>query len=106
MVNVAGRSQDRVLVVEQNHESSPLSTLVRACNVRSLKTHDRFQLIRVYQAAMKNDELLKRQKKLNRVEEMLDAFRRKLVVLGRVEAGDEVRYRLAKHLLVQLFSYG
>lgn len=45
---------------------------------------------------MKNDELLKRQERLERAEEMLDAFRRKLVVLGRVEAaGEEVRQRVA-----------
>lgn len=61
----------------------------------SFATHDRSVLIRTYQTVMKNDELLKRQKRLNRVEELLDAFRRKLVVLGRVEAGEEVRHGVA-----------
>lgn len=52
---------------------------------------------------MENDELLKRQKRLKHVEEMLDAFGRKLVVLGRVEAGEEVRHRLANTFWYTLF---
>jgi len=44
------------------------------------------------QTVIKNEQLLNRQRKLDRIEEMLDAFRRKLVVLGRIEASEEVRY--------------
>ncbi len=50
----------------------------------------------VIQTVIKNEELLNRQRKLNRVEEMLNAFRRKLVVLGRIETSEEVRYAVLK----------
>eukprot|EP00752_Nemacystus_decipiens_P007273 g6510.t1 len=44
---------------------------------------------------MKNDELLKRQERLDCVEQLLDSFRRKLVVLERVEAGEQMRVAVA-----------
>lgn len=75
-----------------------MSNLVRACNGTLHTTSGRFVLIRAYQTTLKNDMLLTRQKRLKRVEEMLDAFRRKLVVLGRVDAGEEV----GKHLLAHV----
>ena len=66
--------------------------------------HDSVVLIRSYQTVMKNDELLKRQERLNHAEELLDAFRRKLIVLGRVEAGKEVRQKTGgEHLTNTLF---
>lgn len=53
---------------------------------------------------MKNEQLLNRQRKLNRIEEMLDAFRRKLVVLGRIEASEEVRYSVEKNVRQMRFQ--
>ncbi|CAM9137443.1 unnamed protein product [Ectocarpus sp. 13 AM-2016] len=58
------------------------------------KTLDRFTS-ELQQAAIKNEELKREQKRLKNIEQMLDTFRRNFVVLGRTEAGEEIRHAVA-----------